>query len=213
VWEVARVSGPATTVLGRALPATRSAAIVTVDRPALVLGSTQRADAVDEAAARRAGVDVARRRGGGGAVLVRPRQLVWVDVFVPSGDPLWRADASVAFHWVGQAWVDALAAVGVRAAWHHGPLVCTPWSRLVCFGGIGPGEVTVDGRKVVGLSQRRTRAGALFACAALLAWDPAAIAELLRADIDVGALESAAAGLDVDATALERAFVASLPRD
>ena len=49
----------------------------------------------------------------------------------------------------------------------------------VCFAGLGPGEVTVDGRKVVGISQRRTRAWARFQCAALGRWDPAALAELL----------------------------------
>ena len=33
------------------------------------------------------------------------------------------------------------------------------WSALVCFAGLGPGEVTLDGQKLVGLSQRRTRDG------------------------------------------------------
>ena len=33
----------------------------------------------------------------------------------------------------------------------------TQWSRLVCFDGLGAGEVTVGGRKAVGISQRRTR--------------------------------------------------------
>jgi lipoate---protein ligase len=38
-------------------------------------------------------------------------------------------------------------------------MIATPWSELVCFAGIGPGEVMLDGRKLVGLSQRRTRDG------------------------------------------------------
>ena len=38
-------------------------------------------------------------------------------------------------------------------------MVTTPWSDLVCFAGLGPGEVLLDGRKLVGLSQRRTRNG------------------------------------------------------
>ena len=38
-----------------------------------------------------------------------------------------------------------------------------PWATSVCFGGVGTGEVvTADGRKVVGLAQRRNRAGAWF---------------------------------------------------
>jgi hypothetical protein len=58
----------------------------------------------------------------------------------------------------------------------------TPWSTSVCFAGLGPGEVTVDGRKVVGLSQRRTREAALFQCCAALRWEPARLLDLLAFD-------------------------------
>jgi lipoate-protein ligase A len=53
------------------------------------------------------------------------------------------------------------------------------WSGRICFAGLGPGEVTVNGRKVVGVSQRRTRKGALFQTAALLRWDPGRLVDLL----------------------------------
>ena len=55
-----------------------------VDRPALVLGSTQRAEVVDERACADAGVEVVRRRSGGGAVLLEPGAVVWFDVVVPA---------------------------------------------------------------------------------------------------------------------------------
>ena len=129
----------------------------------VVLGSTQPESVVV------AGTPAVRRRSGGGAVLMEPGGLVWVDVFVPAGDPLWEVDVGRAFAWLGRAWA---AAVGFGARSHGGPLVTTPWSRLVCFAGLGPGEVTIDGVKVVGMSQRRTKAGALFQCAALLEWRP-----------------------------------------
>jgi lipoate-protein ligase A len=58
----------------------------------------------------------------------------------------------------------------------------TPWSASVCFAGLGPGEVTVDGRKVVGLSQRRTREAALFQCCAALRWEPERLLDLLALD-------------------------------
>jgi lipoate-protein ligase A len=57
-----------------------------------------------------------------------------------------------------------------------------PWSEWVCFAGLGPGEVTVEGRKVVGLSQRRTREAALFQCCAARRWEPARLLELLALD-------------------------------
>ena len=55
-----------------------------------------------------------------------------------------------------------------------------PWSSLACFGGVGPGEVLVESRKVVGIAQRRTRFAAAFQTTALLDWDPAALVRLLR---------------------------------
>jgi lipoate-protein ligase A len=125
-------------------------------------------------------VEVVRRASGGGAVLVEPGRLVWVDVFVPAGDRLWVADVGRAFWWLGEVWASALGSLGVDGAVvYRGPLVTTAWSSFVCFAGLGPGEVTVGGRKAVGMAARRTRAGALFQCAVPLAWSAASIVSLL----------------------------------
>ena len=162
--------------------------VVEVDRPALVLGSTQAAPPAGE-------VDVVRRSSGGGAVLVEPGELVWVDVFVPAGDPLWEPDVGRAFLWLGQAWAAALGGGTV----HTGALRRTPWSRAICFAGLGPGEVTVRGAKVVGMAQRRARAGALFQCAALRTWDPAPLVALLGLPPPAAAdLRDVARGVDLD---------------
>jgi lipoate-protein ligase A len=163
----------------------RSIVVLDVARPTLVLGSSQRDDAVDRDRARERGVDVVHRRSGGAAVLVEPGAAVWVDVTIPAGDPLWDHDVGRAFHWLGAAWADVLDAVvpaGGPARWYDGPMQRTPWSPSVCFAGLGPGEVTVDGRKVVGLSQRRTREAALFQCCAALRWEPGRLLDLLALD-------------------------------
>jgi lipoate-protein ligase A len=146
-----------------------------VDSDALVLGSTQPWLDVGE-------VPVVRRRSGGGAVLVGPGLTAWVDVFLPAGHALWHDDVGRAFWWLGEAWASALTSVlgvtgGVEV--HRGPLVSTAWSRLVCFAGLGPGEVTVDSAKAVGMAQRRGREGALFQCAVPLAWDAERMARLV----------------------------------
>lgn len=188
---------------------------VEVTGRAVVLGSTQPDEVVDAEAAAAAGLEVVRRRSGGGAVLVRPGELVWVDAFVPAGHRLWSPDVGRSTHWLGRVWEAALAAVGVEASWHDGALLAAPWSRLVCFAGMGPGEVRVGMAKVVGVSQRRTRAGALFTSAALLRWDPAALLAVLAldtADRERGARElaGAAAGVDVDGPDLETAVLRQL---
>jgi len=156
--------------------------VVEATGPALVLGSTQGDDVVDHAAARAAGVAVVRRRSGGGAVLVGPGEVLWVDVFVPAADPRWQRDVGRATHWVGRTWSEALGALGVTTTWHDGPLVATRWSSQVCFAGLAPGEVQVRGAKVVGISQRRTREGATLQCAALLRWEPERVVGLLALD-------------------------------
>jgi lipoate-protein ligase A len=184
-----------------------------ITRPTLVLGSTQRATDVDDAAAVLADVDVVRRRSGGGAVLLTPGDVLWIDVVVPAGDPLWRDDVGVAFEWLGEVWVHALNAVGVGgAAVHRGALVRTEWSDRVCFAGLGPGEVTLYGAKTIGISQRRTRYASRFQCAALLRWDVAALAPLLRLDAHaVIALERLATGIPVGGEHLVDAIVARMP--
>jgi lipoate-protein ligase A len=198
------------------LPPRRRVQVLEVDRPALVLGSTQPAAHVDAAAAAAAGIEVVRRRSGGGAVLLEPGGAVWVDVVVPPGDPLWHDDVGRAAHWLGDAWVAALAGLGVAARAHHGGLVRTPWSDRVCFAGLGPGEVQVAGRKVVGISQRRTRAGARFQCAALRSWDAATVVGLLALTAEERAaagadLQDVACGLDVPGPALVAALLDALP--
>ena len=185
--------------------------------PTLVLGSAQSDDVVDRAACARAGVAVARRRSGGGAVLVEPGRVLWLDVLIPVDDPRWDRDIARAFIWLGEAWADALASLGVATAMvHPGPVVRRRWSDLVCFGGLGAGEVTLGrGPKLVGLSQRRTRVGARFQCAALGAWDPGSLVDLLVLDAGsrtaaIEELEGAAAAVPVPLEALLDALLGRL---
>jgi lipoate---protein ligase len=177
--------------------------VCTVTAPALVLGSTQPDAAVDGDRAAGRGISVVRRRSGGGAVLVTAADPVWIDAWLPAGDPLWSDDVGRAFDWLGDTWVEALTRVGIRGLSAHGQRyqACTPWSATVCFGGVGSGEVvTGDGRKVVGLAQRRSRNGAWFHGACFIRWDPAPLVELLawpaleRARAIAG-LQAAAAGV------------------
>ena len=196
-WPVDHQRGPAADFHGRDLPepVVRALWWFEVTGPAVALGSTQRAEVVDAGAARDAGVEVVRRRSGGGAVWLAPDEVTWVDVLLPASDPRWDLDVGRAAHWLGSAWADALAALGVAGATvHTGGLERAPWSELVCFAGLGPGEVTVAGRKVVGISQRRTRAGARFQCAVLHRWDPRPLLGVLDLDPEARARAEADLG-------------------
>jgi lipoate---protein ligase len=218
-WELRRLAGPAGELHAEPLPGEpgRAVWVMRATAGALVLGSTQSADLVDREAARDLGLGVARRRSGGGAVLVVPGEMAWVDVIVPHGDPLWDDDVGRATHWVGRAWRAALEDLGIGPTEvHDGPLACGPLGRLVCFATVGAGEVTVPGdtgvRKVVGISQRRTRAGARFQCAAYRRWDPEPLARLLRLDGEGRrAIAEAAVGTNRDPAELVDAFLHHLP--
>jgi lipoate-protein ligase A len=217
-WTVARERGAAADLHGRPLGphVARAVRVLEVERAALVLGSTQRESDVDGDAIATAAVDVARRRSGGGAVLLVPGEQLWVDVEIPRDDPLWHDDVGRSFDWLGRAWRPAVADLGIDAHVHAGALVETRWSRLVCFGGVGPGELVVGGSKLVGISQRRTRAGARFQCVVHRRWDPAPLVSLLaleptdRRDAIVD-LATAGTGVDVDDGALVDALVRRLP--
>lgn len=125
---------------------------------AIVLGSRQGDDVVDVEACARAGLSVVRRRSGGGAVIMRRDSILWVDVILPIGSA--PDDVRGSMVWMGERWCDALTHLtGADLRVHRGGMTASTWSDLVCFSGIGPGEVLAGPDKLVGLSQRRTRRG------------------------------------------------------
>jgi lipoate---protein ligase len=172
-----------------------------VDRPAVAIGSGQVADDVlDLDRCAEAGIEVVRRRSGGGAVLLMPDEVLWIDVVVPARHHLWSDDVSDAMVRVGERWVEALTpVVDGHLSVHRGPMTRTAWSTLVCFDGVGPGEVLVGGHKLVGISQRRTRQTARFQCAVHLRYDPLRLPALLAGplpDVPLRRVATVAADLD-----------------
>lgn len=167
----------------------RQAVARDVASPTLVLGSTQPTELVARVAMRERGVQLARRRGGGGAVYLAPGEQLWLDAWLPRDDPLWVVDVSTAAEWVGAWWMEALAGIGPESGpgrpglqVHAGRSVPGDLGDLVCFAGRGPGEVFRGASKVVGLSQWRAREGALFSSCAYLHWDPAPMLALMEVD-------------------------------
>jgi lipoate---protein ligase len=187
-WLVERRAGDAAALHGPWPEASarqhRAVALCTVSGPsAIVLGSTQSPGVVNAERASRSGVDVVRRRSGGGAVLVAPASQVWLDTWIPRGDPLWDDDVIRSSWWLGETWTRALGGLGARQlSVHRGRARRAEWSDVVCFAGLGPGEVTAGAAKLVGVAQRRTREGARFHAMAALSWEPAPLVALLALD-------------------------------
>jgi lipoate-protein ligase A len=219
-WERRIRSGPAGELLASPLePQVRSVAVCSYSDTALILGSAQPLDTIDRGEADALGAALLRRRSGGGAVLVVPGELLWVEVTLPRSDPLWEEDVGRSALWLGRVWARAIeeAAGGPAPTVHSGAMLRSALSPRVCFAGVAAGEVLAGagGPKQVGIAQRRTREGALFQCAALLEWDAAATARLLVGSAEDKAaaereLEGCAEAVGADGDDLAGAFLAAL---
>jgi lipoate-protein ligase A len=132
----------------------------------LVLGSAQRVTAPGASL---------RRSTGGGAVSCDDHYLM-LDIVLPRGHPLVIDDVGQSYRWLARALQAALEARGaaLRAVTPREaaalPIAERAAARLACFAGTGSYElVTRDGRKLVGLAQRRRGGAALLQAAAYVA--------------------------------------------
>lgn len=181
--------------------------------PALVLGRGQRPDDV------RTDLPVLRRHSGGGAVLF-DADLLSLDLVLPTGHPLLGDGLGDVFLAVGAAWAAALAELGVNGlAVHTGPAAgrlggADPLRAAICYAAPGRGEVLHDGRKLVGLAQRRRRHGVLVQCGLLWRWRPGPLLTAFGADPADPAVHAAAVGLRdlVDDPPGEAAIVEAVAR-
>ena len=153
------------------LPVGRGVWSCVVDSPSIILGSTQSASDVDESIAQSLGLSVAKRHSGGGAVFVHPNDSIWIDIAIGRDDPLWVDDVSASMLWAGDAFVRALSP-WVNGSVYTGAFESGHDGRTVCFASTSPGEVFVDGHKLVGISQRRGRNGARLQCVLYRQWNP-----------------------------------------
>ena len=158
----------------------RTARFINVTGNALVLGSSQNPDQVDNESLNRLGAELVIRRSGGGAVFLSPNGQLWVDIAIPKSDNYFGADVSESFEVIGKLFLQALTDLGIGdLEMHTGRLLGGELAKRICFAGLGPGEITFEGAKVVGISQRRTSLGSVFQCTAYVKYPFDQIQELI----------------------------------
>jgi lipoate---protein ligase len=143
--------------------------------PAVVLGNAQRSvrKVIENRIDGR--VELFERQAGGGAVLTGP-WMVSTSIVLPHGHPLLGDSLVGCYRWLGQLHAAALAEFGVPAYALPAPALPLANSMIdvravnwACFGGLSPWEVVDAGyRKLVGLAQRRQRAGVLLVAGTLV---------------------------------------------
>lgn len=147
-----------------------------IDKPTMVFGTAQKNMSLSADIE----CEYVSRKSGGGAVFLEPDEVLWVDFVIPRKDPLWCNDIGQSSVWLGELWVEAMKEIGVQGTVHHEETRKNKLSSLICFAGLTTGEVTVLGKKTIGISQRRTREGAWFQCAALFSWSAKKMVDLLK---------------------------------
>jgi lipoyl(octanoyl) transferase len=131
------------------------------ESPALSFGYFARfADVADKASER----DLVRRWTGGGIVF-HGEDLTY-SVVIPANDPVFAESSMSIYENVHCALRKALVANGQRAELALAASVVDAGTEIVdrgytCFANPVRADVTIDGRKVAGAAQRRTRAGLL----------------------------------------------------
>ena len=202
---------------GRDLVSERGVWDVRVTQTALVLGSRQDVSLLNVDQCGRNNVEVVRRRSGGGIVFLAPGEHVWLDVVVPRGDVLWSDDVAQASWWLGDVWVQTLHSLGMSdVAVHRESLSSDAWGDLLCFAGVGPGEVVQQGNetvsKVVGISQRRTREYARFQCTIYTKWNPHDVETyVMNTPGNLSEIAHRVATVQADQQAIVDTFVSHLP--
>lgn len=213
-WQLRNVKYSASEMHAKDLQAERGIWNVSIPGNALALGSSQNDDVLDLEACAHANVDVVHRRTGGGAVYLAVAEHLWVDVVIPRGDFLWSDDVVVSPQWLGDAWSRVLESLGMSGlSVHRRASEPATWSKLVCFAGVGPGEVLINDRKVVGISQRRTRHAARLQCFVHRKWTPEKFVPLLaKPRPSVEEMRDLVSVVDYEPTHLLPAFVAELDK-
>lgn len=213
-WTVHHLVADAATVHAADLAGPRCVYVIESPGDSIVMGSRQSSEVLDLGVCAERGVAVASRRSGGGLVHLPQDAYVWLDIVIDRDDPLWTDDVRASMQWLGNAWRAALIDLGIDGCRvHDGPLSGGPLGELVCFAGVGPGEVVNEhGAKIVGIAQRRSRSRARFQCMVLRRWDPMAFVGLLADKrVDAADLARRVQVVDRDAATIRDAVIRSLP--
>ncbi len=175
---------------------------------AVSLGRAQTRDAVDVDAARALGLDVVERATGGGAIIHEASEVTY-SVVLPLDHPGLPADIPGSFTYLSQGVHHALRALGLAAEFEYAGSGRA--TEALCYLRRQGTNILVDGRKISGGAQRRTRTTVLQHGTVIVDRDPEMYARVFRtpaADVARGVTSLGEEGVSVPRDRLVGALVA-----
>lgn len=182
-WRIATETGLASDVHAKPMCDIdeRTIRFVNVTRSALVLGSNQDVTSIPPELLEQFNAELVVRRSGGGAVFLAPSLQLWANISIPRGDKLFVDDLRKSFLPIGNIFKELLSKYSPgELCIHEGGLSGGSLAKTICFAGVGPGEITFEGAKILGISQRRSAQGSVFQCTVYSRYPHHPIAELFR---------------------------------
>ncbi len=168
-------------------------------QPACVsLGYTQDEDEVNASAIRDRGFDLVERPTGGGAILHAESEVTY-SVVLPTGFPGLPEDLFESYRFLADGILDALESLGVEAEYRK----ATGGKDAFCYLREAGVSIFVDGKKISGGAQRRTKDAVLQHGTLLVDSDPGLQAEVFGQPEDkiragVTSLSDLGVGVDRD---------------
>ncbi len=142
--------------------------------PLIVFGKNQKVEDIDILKARKLGFRLARRDGGGSAVIVEPGKFLWFELTYWKENKILENPATE-LNEMGGIFLEAMemalplakGRMKVNEKRNDAPNSWPQW----CFSSIGPGEIALDKKKVLGMALFRNRAGSTYFVGIPLFWD------------------------------------------
>jgi len=145
------------------------------NKPAIILGAAQRPNEQQLARAVSQGVELVRRKSGGGAVMAGAEMLS-VSVFLPRHHPISTGSTVKAYHWIGELWQKVFTSYRLCTRLPNAEDIAQSKQQAerhsidwACYGAVAHGELLdQQGRKLLGVAQIRSRHGCVLTCGVYL---------------------------------------------
>jgi lipoate-protein ligase A len=148
------------------------------DRPSVSIGHFQKISEIDTGRCHEKGYNVVRRLTGGRAIL-HDSELTY-SFSAPVGSPPFKGNLLENYRIISDALITALGNLNIGAQISFARKRTALTRNPSCFRALSFGEITVDGKKIIGSAQKRYSNGFLQQGSILFSFDPKILCTVLK---------------------------------